>query len=235
MGSRNDWITVREAASLLQVSSGTLLRWRRHGAIRGKRQEKGGQVRVYFRRGDLLGLLRPSCETAHDLLTKAGTAELLGIDERTVHRWLNDGHLPCFRLRDRSVRVRQEDIEALRSGDSPDGSRLATCAICGAKARYIGVHVRRDHGLKPSEYKRQFPGWSLWANDVREQCRTAAKESAERSRKVMRDAGDLMRICHALSPRDRERLMATAREFLAPDQVEDLRAGRKIRRAKRPR
>ncbi len=235
MAMRNDWLSVPEAAALLQVSSGTLLRWERGGAIRAKRQKENGRTRVYFRRGDLLALLRPRVQTAHDLLTKAGAAKLLGVDEMTVHRWLREKHLPRFRLRGRGVRLRREDVEALHSSDPGERPQLVTCEICGAKARYLGVHVQREHGLKPSEYKRQHPDASLWADDVRERCRTAARESAKRSRKAMRDAGDLMRIYYTLSHKDRERFMAAAWKFPAPDEVKDLKAGRKIRRAKRRR
>jgi len=36
----------------------------------------------------------------------------------------------------------------------PEGP-LVKCVICGFEGKYIGVHVQREHGLKPSEYTKK--------------------------------------------------------------------------------
>ena len=46
-------------------------------------------------------------------LTVSQVAQLFGVHRRTVYDWLADGSLKGFRIGQRAVRVRREDLDAL--------------------------------------------------------------------------------------------------------------------------
>ena len=46
------------------------------------------------------------------LLTIAETAEYVGVDERTVRRWIADGTLRASRIGGRLIRIKAEDVDA---------------------------------------------------------------------------------------------------------------------------
>ena len=51
--------------------------------------------------------------TTDNLMTQAGAAEYLAVNERTVRRLIADGQLPAHRVGSRLVRVRRSDVEKL--------------------------------------------------------------------------------------------------------------------------
>ena len=54
-----------------------------------------------------------SPEGAARLFDIAGAAEYLGINERTVRRYIADGRLPAYRVGPRQVRIHRADLERL--------------------------------------------------------------------------------------------------------------------------
>lgn len=48
-----------------------------------------------------------------DWLTKREAAAWTRCDERTINRYIAAGKLPAYRLGNRSIRIKREDLEAL--------------------------------------------------------------------------------------------------------------------------
>lgn len=48
-------------------------------------------------------------------LSVAEVAKILSVHYVTVHRWITDGTLPAYRIGARTIRIRPEDVEAVRS------------------------------------------------------------------------------------------------------------------------
>ncbi len=49
-----------------------------------------------------------------DLITPQAAARILSVTDRTIQRWIKDGHLPATRLPGgRLLRIRRADVDAL--------------------------------------------------------------------------------------------------------------------------
>ena len=48
-----------------------------------------------------------------DLLTPPQAAELLGVNPRTVNRWVEDGRIPFVALPSGRKRIRRSDVDAI--------------------------------------------------------------------------------------------------------------------------
>jgi excisionase family DNA binding protein len=55
----------------------------------------------------------PKTPSPQQLITIGAAAERLGLDDRTVRRYVADGKLPAYRVGAKLVRVNLPDVEAL--------------------------------------------------------------------------------------------------------------------------
>lgn len=46
-------------------------------------------------------------------LSISGSAELIGVTEKTIRNWISAGTLPAYRVGGRTIRIRRTDVEAL--------------------------------------------------------------------------------------------------------------------------
>lgn len=52
-------------------------------------------------------------------LTIADAAEQMGVDYKTIRRWISSGRLPARRVGARLIRIRQADLDALGTPIGP--------------------------------------------------------------------------------------------------------------------
>lgn len=62
---------------------------------------------------DTNALSEPATGNDDRLLTTAQAAKLLGVHAVTVRRWINEGKLPAYRVGEKAVRIRREDLSHL--------------------------------------------------------------------------------------------------------------------------
>jgi excisionase family DNA binding protein len=48
-----------------------------------------------------------------NLITIAEAAERLGVNQLTIRRWIDDGTLPAYRLGQKNIRIKPDDLSAL--------------------------------------------------------------------------------------------------------------------------
>lgn len=58
-------------------------------------------------------LSEPAAGNDDHLLTTAQAAKLLGVHAVTVRRWINEGRLPAYRVGEKAVRIRHDDLAHL--------------------------------------------------------------------------------------------------------------------------
>ena len=56
--------------------------------------------------------MKPTTKSEH-MLTLQDAAERLGVDVKTTRRWIARGVLPAYRLGDRVIRLKAEDVDAM--------------------------------------------------------------------------------------------------------------------------
>lgn len=62
---------------------------------------------------DTNALSEPATGNDDRLLTTAQAAKLLGVHAVTVRRWINEGKLPAYRVGEKAVRIRRDDLAHL--------------------------------------------------------------------------------------------------------------------------
>jgi excisionase family DNA binding protein len=114
---------------------------------------------------DTDALFEPAAGNGDRLLTTTQVAKLLGVHAVTVRRWINEGKLPAYRVGEKAVRIRRDDLAHLltpmrddpKQGSHTDGSdqaavrrlsdeeqRQARQAIANARRLRAAILTRRE-------------------------------------------------------------------------------------------
>ncbi len=108
--------------------------------------------------------LQSQTEITNKLLTPEQAAELLQVSKRTMYEWLRNGEIPCERIGDRLIRIRENDLL------SPDvrvyfeqGCKLAqhpSTVDRAAEFFYKAIELNPRYALAYFELGRMFYQWS---------------------------------------------------------------------------
>ena len=79
-----------------------------------------------------------------ELLTVAQAARLLGVHASTVRRWIDHGKLPAFRVGQKGIRIRHDDLDGLLTPLPHDGQTGGSEVI----AERLGIRPLTEEGKR---------------------------------------------------------------------------------------